>query len=272
VVLKSYFDGGNQADSRQYDRISLAAICGIPEQWTRFEPEWGKIISSHGASFLHTTNAIGLQKEFSVENGWADDKVDALINECVGSIESHICVPAEGQVPLGLPFSPNITKQGLMPVTLTIPFADYERARKVVPRLLNNITELCTSEVLGFCFQWGRLIRSEWYELFFDQGEPFYGHVYDRRHNKKSKKAITPMEKVCALAEVDMRCSPALQVADLFAWCINHNNDVRREWHARLNKLPWGSTILDYDHLVNPTPGALERTTAWNLPPRRRNI
>jgi hypothetical protein len=271
VVLKSYFDGGNQADSTQYDRITLAAVCGTPEQWTPFEAEWGKILDQHGAKFLHTTNAVNLQKEFSRDEGWNAPKVDALIDECVGSIEGHICVPAEGQVPLGLPFSPNVTKQGLMPVTLTIPLAEYERARKAIPRLPNSITEICTSESLGFCFKWGRVVGTEWYELYFDQGEPFYGHVYDRKHNKRSKKVIVPMEKVCALAEVDMRCSPALQVADLFAWCINHNDDVRREWHARLNRLPWGSTILAYEHLMNPTPGALERTAGWNLPRRKPN-
>jgi len=271
VVLKGNFDGGNQADSRQYDRVTLALACGTCEQWTPFESEWRNTLASRGASLLHTTNAVCIQKEFSQDKGWDDAKVDGLIDGCVSVIERHICVPTEGQVPLGLPFSPNIVKDGIMVVTLTIPLVDYERARKVVPRLPNSVNEICTSECLGFCFQWGRRVKADWFELYFDQGEPFYGHVYDRRNNKKSKKRITLMDKVVVLAEVDMRVSAALQVADLFAWCINHKDGVRREWHDRLNRLPWGSTILDYDHLVNPTPGALERTSDWGLPKRKPN-
>jgi hypothetical protein len=41
MVLKSYFDGGNQADSSEYDRISLATVCGTAKQWKRFDSAWG---------------------------------------------------------------------------------------------------------------------------------------------------------------------------------------------------------------------------------------
>jgi hypothetical protein len=271
VVVKGYFDGGNQADSRQYDRITLATVCGTCEQWEAFESEWSKSVTSHGASFLHTTNAVCLQREFSKNKGWDDDKVNALIDDCVSVVERHLCIPTEGQVPLGLPFSRNIVKEGLMPVTLSVPLADYKKARAVIPHLPNSVNEICTTESLGFCFKWGIKIGAEAYQLYFDQGEPFFGHACDRRNHRKAKKDIAPMKKVVHIGESDMRTVPALQMADLFAWCINHNDDVRRAWHARLNGLPWGSTILSYEYLVNPTPGALERTAAWNLPRRRPN-
>jgi hypothetical protein len=271
VALKGYFDGGNQADSHQYDRITLATACGTCEQWKEFESAWSLVLDAHKAPFLHTTDAVSLQKEFSRTKGWDNKKIDTMISSCVDIIEGHLYVP-EGIVPLGVPFGGSINKSGLMVVTLTIPLKDYDRARKVVTSLPNSVTEICTTESLGFCFQWGRKIGMESYQLYFDQGEPFYGHVCDRKSNKKARKQINPMKNVVHLGESDMRNVPALQVADLFAWCINHNDDVRREWHARLNRLPnWSSTILDYDHLVKPTPGALERTAAWNLPKRKVN-
>ena len=31
VALKSYFDGSNHADSSEYDRISIASVCGMRE-------------------------------------------------------------------------------------------------------------------------------------------------------------------------------------------------------------------------------------------------
>jgi hypothetical protein len=270
VVLKGYFDGGNQADSRSYDRISIALTCGTCEQWTALELAWKDVLAAHGAPFLHTTNAVSLKKEFSRTKGWSDNKVNVLVSDCVDVIANHFYVPA-GPFPIDIPFNPQITKQGLMAVTLTIPLNDYQKAKNVVFKLPANVTEICASESLGFLFKWGRLIGVEWYELYFDQGEPFYGHVADRKCNPRAKKQITLMEKVVHLGKSDMRVSPALQMADLFAWCINHNDNTRRDWHRKLNDLPWRSLILDYEHLTKPTPGALERTAAWNLPKRRPN-
>jgi len=270
VVLKGYFDAGNQADSRRYDRITLATACGTGDQWHDLESAWKEILVTHKAPFLHTTNSVCLQKEFSKDKGWNHGKVDRFISDCVGAIEHHLSVPGKIIIP-GSPFR-NVTKPGLYVVTLTIPLDDYRRARGVRSSLPNSVTEICASESLGLCFNWGRHVGAQWYELYFDQGEPFYGHVYDRKHNKKSRKAITPMDKVVHLGELDMRVVPALQMADLFAWCINHNDAVSRKWHERLHSLYWDSLILDYDHLLKPTPGALERTAAWKLPRRKPNI
>jgi hypothetical protein len=270
VVLKGYFDGGNQVDSRRYDRITLATALGTSEQWCDLESAWKGVLDSHGADFLHTTNAVCLQKEFSKNKGWTDDRVNDLISDCVNVIEQHIVVPGRIVIPDRFGFLlPNIARSGLNIFTFTIPLADYRRARKINPKLPNSVTEVCTTESLGICFKWGRRIGAEWYELYFDQGEPFYGHVHDRWHNRKSKKQITLMNRVVHVRESDMRVVRALQIADLFAWCINHVNDVRRKWHERLNRLPWDSLILDYGRLLKPIPGKLERTAAWNLPTRK---
>jgi hypothetical protein len=271
VVLKGYFDGGNQADSTQYDRIALATACGTIEEWTAFESAWKENLAVHHAPFLHVTDAIGLQKTFSKQKGWNYSKVDTFICDCVSIIEQHMVVPGRIFVPaedrLGLRL--NIAKPGLNIFTFTIPLKDYKRARLVVRKLPNSATELCATESVSIVFKWGRRIGVEWYELYFDQGEPFYGHIYGRRHNKKSKRQITPMKKVVHLGESDMRVVPALQVADLFAWCINHVDDVRRKWHGDLNRLPWESLVLDYNHLLTPNPDALERISTWKLPMRK---
>ncbi len=267
MVLKSYFDGGNQADSRQYDRITLATVCGTCEQWSGLESDWKSVLSAHKAPFLHTTDAIGLQKEFSKDRGWTNDKVDSFIFGCVDVIAQHILIPGRLFIPRS--YFRSIGKPGLLPYTMTIRLDDYKKARARDPRLPVAVTEICASESLGMCFKWGRNIGMQRYELFFDQGEPFYGHVYDRKHNKKSKKDITLMSEVAHIGELDMRDVPALQVADLFAWCINHNDDVRRKWHEQLHALPWDSHRLNEEELLNSTPGALERTVRWNLPKRK---
>lgn len=266
MVLKGYFDGGNQADSRQYDRITLAAALGTPEQWYGLELAWRGVLDSHEAEFLHTTNAISLQKEFSKSKGWSDNRVDAFISDCVDVVEQHMLEPGRLFISDHVR---NIARDGLNIFTFTVPLKDYREVRKINPKLPTSCTEICTTESLGLVFKYGRRLGVDWYELFFDQNEPFYGHVWDRRTNRKSRKHITPMRQVAHLGESDMRVVPALQVADLFAWCINHVTDVRRDWHKHLLSLSWDALILDYKRLLRPIPGALERTAAWNLPTRR---
>jgi hypothetical protein len=267
VVLKSYFDGGQTADN---DRVTLACACGTSEQWEPVESAWKRVIAEHKAPPLHTTDANALQKEFGTEKGWNNEKVDAYISACVDVIEGSLAEAGRILVPTTSGLLPNIAKLGLNVFTMTIPFDDFRRAREVKRNLPNSISELCASETLGFVFRWGRRIGVTGYQLYFDQNEPFHGHVCDRRNNKKPRKQIAEMGKVVHIGESDMKVSPALQIADLFAWCINHKDNVRRKWHERLGYLSWDSYILTYEYLINPTPGALERTAAWNLPKRRR--
>ena len=69
MVLKGYFDGGNQADRTRYDRVTLAVALGTVEQWTPLESAWEKVRLVHEAPPLHTTDAIGLHKDFSKNKG-----------------------------------------------------------------------------------------------------------------------------------------------------------------------------------------------------------
>jgi hypothetical protein len=267
VVLKSYFDGAQTANS---DRVTLACVCGTVDQWIPVELAWNQVIADHKAPPLHTTDANALQKKFDRKEGWDNDRVNAYISACVDVLEDSLARPGKILVPTASGLLPNITKEGLNGITMTILVDDFRRAREVMPNFPNDIAELCASEVLGFVFRYGRRLGVEGYQLYFDRGEPFYGHVYDRWNGKKSKRQIEEMKKVNTVVPVDMSISPALQIADLFAWCINHQDNVRRQWHKRVGDLSWDSYILNYEHLVNPTPGALERTAAWKFPKRRR--
>ena len=270
MVLKGYFDGGNQPDRTRYDRVTLAAALGTIEQWTPLESAWEEVRLAHEAPPLHTTDAIGLHKDFSKKKGWDNRKVDNFISACIDVIEQHIVIPSNLFVPdpSGRGWRKGISRNGLNVFTFTIPLDDYEKAKKIVPKLPPSCTEICLTETLGLVFGWGKRLGADYYELYFDENEPFYGHFCDRRNNKKSRREITLMRKVAHHGQSNAKISPALQIADLFAWCANHIKDVRREWHRRLNYLPLDSLILDEKLLLNPIPGALERTAAWKLPTR----
>ena len=260
VVFKSYFDSApNSGGPRS---ITIASACGTSEQWNAFEMGWGYVLNRHGAQYLHTTDAVSLRDEFSVGNGWRKESVDRLISDCVAVIASHIEIPGkEGELPL---------RRGLHVVTLRILIDDFIQAQKENPDFPESVTEFCATESLGFCFRHGTLLGAEWHHLYFDQGEPFYGHVLDRKNHPKAREAIPSLGKVAHIGESNMRLVPALQMVDLFAWCITHSEVVTREWHKGLNGLPWQSLSLDYDKLMNPKEGALEQAKSWKLPRRRR--
>jgi hypothetical protein len=229
VVLEGYFDG---AGGPNRDRLTLATACGTSDQWNAFTLEWNAALARHKADFIHTTDAVSLQNDFHSDNGWSKDSVDALISECVGVIAKHLSVPGPLKSAPGL--LRQIARPGLHVVTLTIPLEDYRKARKVLSTLPNSVAEICTSESLGFFFRWGSQIGAESYRLYFDQGEPFYGHVCDRKHNRKSKKAIAAMKDVVHLGEANMRLVPALQLAD-FVCLVYH---AQRCCHAEMARTP----------------------------------
>ncbi len=261
MVWKSYFDGGNESDNPEFSHACLATVCGSDRQWRMFNSDWQKVLYRHKANFLHTTDAVSLKNEFSTENGWTDRRVNAFIGDCVRTIGKHIEIP-EGAPGRG-------ARGGLYPVTFMIPLTDWLRARAENPSLPNTVAEVCTTESLGFCFKRGTQLGAKRFELYFDRGEPFYGHVSDRWRSSKARSEMPLLTSVARLGEADMRAVSALQMADLFAWCINHNHVVVRDWHKALHSLPWSALFLDYPKLIRPRPRAIELTRSLKLPQRQ---
>ena len=67
-----------------------------------------------------------------------------------------------------------------------------------------------------------------------------------------------------------MRCTPALQIADLLAWCVSHkDNEPQFSWQAELLSRPWWAEKGTYEQLVKPRPGSLEKWRSFNLPKRK---
>jgi hypothetical protein len=263
VVMKSYFDGGNQADSRQYDVVTLASISGTSDQWRLAERDWKAILKKHHAPFLHTTDAVSLTSPPLTKNdGWDKTKRDAFISDCVTVIENHLALPIKGAFQ---------GKLGLYPFTVSVVLDDFKKARQTNSSVPRDANEICAVQTLGGCLSWGmRHQRPHFYHLFFDQGEPFRGHIVDRQTNPKSAKIIPLMDRIIMKGEVDMRHVPALQMADLFAWCVSHRNKGDMHgWQRRLLNFPRGDEWLDYKELIKPHQSTVGFVKEWKLPRRR---
>src|ERR1017187_2772001 len=84
MILKNYFDGGNQADSTLFDVVTLASVSGITEQLKAFNADWNAALKKNSAPWLHTTDLFSRRREpFTGRDGWDSGKSEALILDCV---------------------------------------------------------------------------------------------------------------------------------------------------------------------------------------------
>lgn len=76
-MLRGYYDGsGTTADA---PFLTLTGLVASESVWERFEEAWAAVLLEHGISHFHMTDAMALRGQFSFENGWTGEKVNALI-------------------------------------------------------------------------------------------------------------------------------------------------------------------------------------------------
>jgi len=263
MVFKAYFDGGNQADSTQYDVVTLASVIGVPDWWRPLEREWQSILKRHHVAYVHTTDLVTLSNlDFTSDKNWTRQQSNALLDECVSLVEKSTTKR------VGSP--PDPLSPALVPCTITIVLKDFRRMQAELPDYgPQDATEVCCLQSMFHVFRLGERVGTNFYHLYFDQNEPFYRHAVDRWKNKKAKKILAPFKKVVHCGESNARDVPALQMADLFAWCVSHKNDVRQEWHGRVLSLYRIDEWLDYEMLSNPEQFPRMLRTYCKLPKHR---
>jgi len=265
VILRSYFDGGNQPDSSLYEVLSLAAVSGTKDQWLAFEADWKIALEHHHAPWLHTTDGVSLKNEpFTPENGWDKPKRNAFLWECVTVVEKHLLRPSTEHDPGGRP--------GLLAYVITVVLRDFLRATADNPEVPKDVTALCATQAVWQALVRGEAMGAHFYYLIFDQNEPFKRHIDARQRNKRAKKHLESiLGRITSVTEADMRDVPALQMADLFAWCYSHKRkEPHHEWQKRiLGHENWVDDRFGYDALVKIKPGVAGLVNSWGLPPGR---
>jgi hypothetical protein len=258
VAFQCFFDGGNKADSRLYDTLTLAALSGDGVLWDVFTDQWRTVLKLHGAPFLHTNKAM--VKE-GVYRGWTEAQVESFVGDCVSVLEKHATTRAAN----------TFTYLGIRPATVTVFLKDFKNALARIPDL-GSVEEVCAVHAAAWCQTYGLLTGHSKAQFFYDQGEPFCGHIRDRMNNKKARKVIPLLGKTVVANEADMRGVPALQAADLFAWTINHiyRRAARFGWERRLLAIDRDEETFRYKRLISPNMGRLTVTRSWGLPKRAR--
>lgn len=259
VVLKSYFDGGNQADSGKYELVSLAAMSGTPDVWTPFEEDWNNILVSHHAHHLHTTDAVARE---GIYTGWTEEQRDSFLSDCVHVAATHSARPTIGDIQ---------GRYGLFYFVISFVLKDFISFAKEHPESPNNVNESCLrqslSEVLPYSIEQAACDQCH---LFFDQGEPFYGHLKQLKENKKAAKEATALSRITHYSESDMRCVPALQLADLYAWGQSHRQlKFKPAWLDFLLRTWFLWSWIDESNIHQVDSKSQAMWSSWKLPKRR---
>jgi len=258
VVLKSYFDGGNQADSTQYEYLTLATVSGSKHEWIPFERDWKKVLRKHEIPYLHTTDAVTGNGIF---RGWNEKRRFSALEDLVCVAGKHIALPV---------LYGSTGRYGLFPYLVTVNLNDFASV-ELHPDMARNANELCIRQALHSTMVWGQeQAACHEYHLFFDQGEPFYGYVQHLIQSKRAKKEAHRLQQISQTSEVNMRRVPAIQLADLYAWAVSHTNLTEKaEWHRNFLKMPYSGEYhtkesMTAENAVNP-----EIWKSWKIPRRK---
>jgi hypothetical protein len=259
MVIKSYFDGSNDPNSARFGNVTLASVSGDSVQWRTLESNWAEALKRHGVNYLHTTDALSLKREFSIDKGWDPKRVDLLLTELVSVLEQS-CARQRQET---------ITGRGLRPCTVRIELTDFKKAQHEIEDL-PPVTEVCATQYLGHCDRWRQFCGGHWLYLFFDQGESFCGHIVDRIRNPIAKKDFPETRRILRCDQLDMRRVPGLQAADLVAWSVSHADNLRSEWQIRVLGIPRDNEFIDYPIISKPIRESIERVKEYKLPTRKK--
>ena len=262
VILECFFDGGNKSDSREYDFVTLAAVAATFHYWKPFEKAWKRNLEKHGASYLHTSDAVVGNTPYSRDEGWDRNRIDNFLLDCVKIAGKHLARPIVDDDP---------GRIGIYPCTVTVNLKDYKRAQSEGFDIPHCVDEELATQGLRKCVKYAQRHGPATYLSFvFDQNEPFRGHIIDRQRNSKFVRMFPEIKDVISNTEADMRFVPALQLADLLAYCYSHRFDEGEKfrWEEKMLAHPIDRGIANYESWSNPLTANIELARSMKFPRR----
>jgi hypothetical protein len=209
VVMKSYFDGGNKADSEQYDVVSLAAASATSDEWDPFERDWREMLKRHHADYLHTTDAVSRVNHY---DGWTETEADSFLRDCARIAAKHF---------IRLRTEYDRGEFGIYCFVVSIVLPDFvEHCQKNQSTPNTDANQGLFRQAIGDTLLWSgeSFANCDQIHCFFDRGEPFYGYLVNVLESKRASKDAWLLNKIQHRTESNSQLIPALQLADLFAW------------------------------------------------------
>lgn len=264
IVLKAYFDAGNEIDSTQYDIVTLAGISAREEDWPRFEISWLNAVTAAWSEcdmppdvqpYLHTTNMLTGNEPFTKKRGWNTTRLNALFETC-----ALIIAEASDSKRFRL-------------VSASVLLKDYREVRAEGVRLA-SVRDICASFCVASAVAWSPAFAADFMqhgaELYFDQNELFRASITNRQHHRKLRNHPA-WAKLSLVGSVNSKITPAVQPADLLAWSINAHQigKVKGGWQLALLSLEREKYNIGKRSLRKPNMDQLGPLLDLNLPAPR---
>ena len=263
LVLKAYFDTGNDFDSTQYRSVTVAGCVAMHNAWQPWEDAWRDTVACEWAKhqmetvpdapYFHATDVWTFSDPFARRNGWNEDSRTRLFSACTDIVCEAV---ADGAV------------KAIVALSL---LEDYKRVHDSVqntPHLVDICGNWCMAHAAASDPE---EFNRDGISLFFDPADPIAGSINQRWNYGKTRERW-PWSLVRSITSVRMKVSPAMQFCDLIAWGVNAKlgEPWKDDWHHKLLNIPFSSEMkFDEKTLRNPYPDQMARFLADKRPRRK---
>ena len=198
-MFRVYFDGSQGAEA-----LSLAAVIADASVWDALSEDWGAMLARQGLTHFHMKEAMRRKGEF---RGWDPERHEWFIHAMVSVIKMHYH-KAAGRMEI---------------ITTSVDLDAHRELSQTIPGL-PPAARMCARGLFAKCVNWWS-DRSDKVlpplEAFFDRNEPFMDHVRRDWLSAEFTRQHPAWHLVRDIAPVEMRSTPGVQVADVFAWTRN---------------------------------------------------
>jgi hypothetical protein len=232
-VLKSYFDCSGKDDA---PFITLSGIATNDVIWGEIEANWNCRLQTGTpkASYMHMVEAVHLNREFSPDKGWTDDKVYGLINALLSDIT---------QTP----------KDKYCQFVCMIDMNAYRKLQAESYQMdspADILVTSCTDRIMSWYFleYKGMDLEAHYY---FDMDEPFEPIIKARWERElegcEVPGAYNKWHHIKHIGTAQMRSTIGIQVADMLAWARNREETKKGQ---RYESLALALTRLSPSHIA----------------------
>lgn len=228
--LEAYFDG-----SRNPRFVTLGGFSATPPTWGKFSSRWSAIVREAEAPYLHMREAWGLSGAFDAKLGWDRARrrrlIFALMN-MIGEFRNF----------------EDLERTDLFGFSCTVDLEGYNKARGRFPGL-KPPESICLDWCAGLQFRRRPEPTARYLSLYFDRNEQFLHKINSVWQTKRT----SWRHLVAAIKTIEMKTTPALQLADLLAWVTNRRHtqpddqEIAPLFFGFRLRLPIFQMTYDYD-------------------------
>jgi uncharacterized protein DUF3800 len=202
MTVKAYFDGSGKSDDPNVYSVALAGYVATEKVWEDFEGEFVEFRETYGINYFHSADLEA--REGAYQN---------LSTEGTAIARAGLMVLLR-----------KYAQRDFSAVIYSVSMTDY----RLIKRKLPTPEAICGSGALDDLCQtvpWEHELQ-----VFYDRGERFFPRLQNMWRNEKRRAADPRLDRINVFGAVDdWRKYPAIQAADLLAWCVGRGPMFRMD-------------------------------------------